>query len=150
MPSFRRRSVANASLEQVRALDAGEGQRVPLLDEVLDAFGSALPFNLELKTGPQGPYAGLAAIAIEAASSRSLLAQTLFSSFSDEVLAELRTLAPDAPVGVLVSPRAPGGWQERALRVAATAVNFHRLPGHARGRRGRPRRGPRRQRLHGR
>ena len=35
--------IAGASLSEVRALDAGDGQPVPTLDEVLDRFGSASP-----------------------------------------------------------------------------------------------------------
>ena len=117
--------VADASLAEVRALDAGEGQQVPLLDEVLDAFGAVLPFNLELKTSPRGPYPGLAALAVEAAESRGILSRTLFSAFSDAVLAELRQCGPTAPLGVLVSPRDPSGWLARAERVQAVAVNLH-------------------------
>ena len=58
--------IADASLADVRALDAGGGERVPLLDEVLDAFGPRIPLNLELKQSGRGPYPGLEAIALEA------------------------------------------------------------------------------------
>ena len=41
-------------------LDAGGGERVPTLDEVLDAFGQRIAFNLEIKCEPdRGPYPGL-------------------------------------------------------------------------------------------
>ena len=43
--------IAAATLAEVRALDAGGGERVPTLDEVLDRFGERIPFNLELKRG---------------------------------------------------------------------------------------------------
>ena len=50
-------AVGDASLAEVRALDAGEGQQVPLLDEVLDAFAAVLPFNLA-QGQPAGSLSG--------------------------------------------------------------------------------------------
>jgi glycerophosphoryl diester phosphodiesterase len=119
--------VADASLAEVRALDAGGGERVPTLDEVLDAFGAAIPFNLEVKTGTKGPYPGLEQLALRALEARGLLDRTLFSSFSDAVLAELRRLSPAARLAALVSPRAPEQAIERAQAVGAEAVNPHFL-----------------------
>ena len=119
--------IADATLDEVRALDAGAGERVPLLDEVLDAFGEALPFNLELKASTRGPYAGLEGLALQAATERGILPGTLFSSFFDPVLVRLRELSEDARIGVLVSPRAPERWLERAQAVGACAVNFHTI-----------------------
>jgi glycerophosphoryl diester phosphodiesterase len=119
--------IADATLEEVRALDAGEGQRVPLLDEVLDGFAALLPFNLELKASSRGPYPDLEQLAISAAEAHCILDQTLFSSFFDPVLVGLRRESEAAQLGVLVSPRAAGSWLERAAAVGAVAVNFHRL-----------------------
>jgi glycerophosphoryl diester phosphodiesterase len=119
-----RGEIAQATRDEVRALDAGDGERVPLLDEVLDRFGARIPFNLELKCPPEGPYPGLERLALEAVTARGLLPRTLFSSFSDRVLATLRELAPQARLGVLVSPRAPERWRERARAVGAEAVHL--------------------------
>ncbi len=115
--------IADATLAAVRALDAGGGERVPTLDEVLDAFGARIPFNLEIKRGTNADYEGLEEIALEAAVCRDLLPQTLFSSFFDSVLGRLRQRSPDARLAVLVSPRAPDRWLERARAVRAEAVN---------------------------
>jgi glycerophosphoryl diester phosphodiesterase len=117
--------IVDASLEEVRALDAGEGQRVPLLSEVLDEFSSTLPFNLELMASSRGAYPDLEKLAVSAAVEHDILDQTLFSSFYDPVLAGLRRCSGGAHLGVLVSPRAAQGWLERAASVAAVAVNFH-------------------------
>lgn len=116
--------IADASLEHVRGLDAGDGECVPLLDEVLDRFGHRIPLNLEFKVGTRGPYAGLERETLAAVESRGLLSQVLFSSFSDEVLATLRAQSRQARIGVLVSDREPGGWEHRAEAVSAEAVNF--------------------------
>ena len=119
-----RGEIADASLAEVRSLDAGGGERVPTLDEVLDGFGARIPFNLELKQSTRGPYAGLVPETLKRVESRGLLGATLFSSFYDPVLAELRERSPGARIGVLVSSRAPEGWRERAHRFGAEAVNF--------------------------
>jgi glycerophosphoryl diester phosphodiesterase len=119
-----RGEIADATCAEVRALDAGDGERVPLLDEVLDRLGKRIPFNLELKCGSQGPYPDLERAALAAVSARDLLPDTLFSSFSDRVLETLRGLSPAARIGVLVSGEAPQRWRERARAVAAEAVNF--------------------------
>lgn len=41
--------VTRFTLEQLRALDAGNGQKIPLLREVLDLVDKKVPINIELK-----------------------------------------------------------------------------------------------------
>jgi glycerophosphoryl diester phosphodiesterase len=115
--------IADATAEQVRGLDAGDGERVPLLDEMLDAFGKRIPFNLELKRATRGPYAGLAEVAWQALSERGLAGQTLFSSFYDPDLQRLREIAPQARVGLLISRRYPQRALERARSLGAEALH---------------------------
>jgi glycerophosphoryl diester phosphodiesterase len=118
-----RGEIGAASLAELRGLDAGAGERVPTLDEVLDAFGARIPFNLELKQGSGGPYAGLPSRAVEGVLARGLLGRTLFSSFYDPVLHELRGLSADARIALLLSRRSPQSWPERARALGAEAVN---------------------------
>jgi glycerophosphoryl diester phosphodiesterase len=118
-----RGEIADATIDEVRALDAGGGERVPTLEEVLDRFGSRVPFNLELKRGSRGDYPGLEAAALEAVERRGLLGDTLFSSFFDPVLARLREQSPSARIGFLLSPRDPDRPLERARAVGAEALN---------------------------
>lgn len=115
--------VANASLGEIRALDAGDGERVPTLDEMLDGFGSRIAFNLELKRATDRDYAGLEAQALDAVVSRGLLARTLWSSFYDSVLARLRAQASDARIGLLISRRYPVRIFERARELGAEAIH---------------------------
>jgi glycerophosphoryl diester phosphodiesterase len=115
--------IAAATLAEVRALDAGGGERVPTLDEVLDRFGERIPFNLELKRGSSATYEGLERAALDAVRERGLLEQTLFSSFFDPVLERLRALAPEARLARLFSPRDPERPLERARAVGAEAIN---------------------------
>lgn len=118
-----RGEIADATLQQVRALDAGGGERVPLLPEVLDELGAKIPFNLELKVGARGPYAGLEAAALAEVERRGLLARTLFSSFYDGVLAELRAQSAAARIALLISRRSEHDWARRARELRAEALN---------------------------
>ena len=118
-----RGEIADASLAEVRALDAGGGERVPLLDEVLDRFGPRIAFNLELKRGTRGEYPQVEAEALAAVESRRILARTLFSSFYDPVLARLRELSAAARIALLLSPQDAERPLERARRLGAEAIN---------------------------
>lgn len=123
--------IGERSLAELKTLDAGKGGEspatIPTLDEVLDSFGGKIPFNLELKWSPDGPYPGLEAAAVAAVEERGLLDQTLFSCFEDSILGELRRISPEARLAVLVDPRQPdpGRMVERARAVRAEAVNPH-------------------------
>lgn len=118
-----RGEIADAEAADVRALDAGGGESVPTLDEVLDRFGGRIPFNLELKRGKHRRYEDLEAVALAAVERRGLLASTLFSSFDDPTLAALRRLSPRARLALLVSARTVERAVERALALGAEAVN---------------------------
>jgi len=118
--------VADATLKEIRRLDAGGGEAVPTLQEVLDAFGGRIPFNLELKRGSRAEYPGMEAAAVEEVVGRGLLEETLFSSFFDPVLRELREISPEARIALLVSPKFPQGAIERAQKIGAEALNPER------------------------
>jgi glycerophosphoryl diester phosphodiesterase len=115
--------IADASWDEIRALDAGGGERVPSLPEVLDEFGAQIPFNLELKVSSRGPYPGLEAATLAEVERRDLLARTLFSSFYDPVLAELRRQREAARIALLISRRSDAAWPRRARSLGAEALN---------------------------
>ena len=118
-------AVGAADLASVRRLDAGDGQPVPTLDEVLDRFAPRIPFNLELKTRDSGAaYPGLEQATLEAVEARGLLSKTLFSCFDDGVLGRIRGLCPEARVALLVSPRTAGREVARALALGSEALNL--------------------------
>lgn len=115
--------VGDYTMAELRALDAGEGQRIPTLDEVLDAFAARIPFNLELKIGTERAYRGMERVALDAARARGVLARTLYSSFYDGVLRVLRDEAPEARIAVLVDWKHPERMFERAIEHRAEAIN---------------------------
>lgn len=115
--------IADATLAAVRALDAGGGERVPTLDELLDGWGDRIPFNLELKQGRRGPYLGMEAASLDAVERRGLAARTLFSSFYDPVLAALRAASREARIALLISRQYAVRIFERAEALGAEAIN---------------------------
>jgi len=115
--------VGEASLAELLTLDAGGGERIPTLDDVLDAFGDRIPFDLELKWGRHGLYEGLEAAVLDAVERRGLLDRTLLSCFHAPVLETLRRAAPAARLALLVSRHRPDGALERARSLGAEAVN---------------------------
>ncbi len=127
--------ISEVSLGELRAisLSAFEARgsdkpyrEIPILEEVLDQFGDVIPLNLEIKTATEErPYPGLQKMVLDQVIERGLLEQTLISSFSDDVLGELRDLCPAARLGVLIDPRAPEGIFERADAVEAESINPH-------------------------
>jgi glycerophosphoryl diester phosphodiesterase len=117
------REIRAADLAQIQSLDAGDGETVPTLDEVLDRFGSQVAFNLEIKAGSDGAYPGMEAAALRAVERRGILASTLFSSFCDDVLGRLHALSSQARLAVLVSARCPAGALARARAAGAEALN---------------------------
>jgi len=123
--------IADTTLEEMRGLDAAHGWEesavVPTLDEVLDAFGAAIPFNLEIKWSSEGDYPGLEDATLAALEARGLGPSILFSSFRDSVLRRLREAWPEARLGTLVDPRRPERTLERAEATRSEAINPHFL-----------------------
>jgi glycerophosphoryl diester phosphodiesterase len=119
--------IADVCWAELQQLDAGEGERVPCLDEVLDRFGESIPFNLEIKTAERGRYPGLEDAAVSAVEDRAILERTLFSSFDDRVLAAVRRRSADARIGLLLSPGDSQRAIARAQQLGAEAINPHVL-----------------------
>jgi glycerophosphoryl diester phosphodiesterase len=115
--------IADADLATIRSLDAGGGEQIPTLDEVLDGFGARIPFNLEIKRGSACEYPELERQTLAAVEMRGLLGVTLFSSFYDGVLGRLRAQSPRARLAVLVSARHSERIFERAAAIGAEAIN---------------------------
>jgi glycerophosphoryl diester phosphodiesterase len=94
--------VAKSSLNYLRSLDAGQGEKIPFLEEVLDLCCGAAGLNIELKGG--GTAAPVAAILSDRVQ-RGIcqLDQLLVSSFHLLQLLKFKRLAPEIPRGVLVT-----------------------------------------------
>ncbi|HSG88898.1 MAG TPA: glycerophosphodiester phosphodiesterase family protein, partial [Pseudomonadales bacterium] len=112
--------VAETPLAAVRQVDAGDGQRVPLLTEVLDLVGETVLLNIELKgVATAGPVVDLLR-ARGADPQRYLL-----SAFDHAELHAARAAAPEFPRGALFG-RLEGDPVSAARAVDAVSVNLAR------------------------
>lgn len=109
-----------ASLAHLRGLDAGDGERIPLLDEVLDAVAGRVPLNIELKgAGSAGPTVDLLRARAEPS------AGILLSAFDHRELEAARAAAPEYPRAALFG-RMARNPVEAAAALEAVAINIHR------------------------
>lgn len=104
-----RRGVGAMTWPELSRLDIGAwfsarfaGERVPLLEEVLDLFRGKAELQLELKQ-PVRPYRGMVRRVAELLASRpEWSGKVVVSSFHHRSLFEFRSLAPAARLGYLV------------------------------------------------
>jgi glycerophosphoryl diester phosphodiesterase len=86
--------VADLSYDQLKQFDAGFGEPVPLLSDVLDQFGARCLLNIELKD------AGISPDVKKLVLERRLERQVIVSAFD---WTELPPLAPEIPIALLAS-----------------------------------------------
>ena len=92
--------VADRSLAYIRSLDAGEGEKIPLLGEVMDLISGRAGINIELKGDRTAlPVAALLSERIRDGGWKP--ERILVSSFSHTELAEFKARCPDIPIGAL-------------------------------------------------
>ncbi|MFD7406620.1 glycerophosphodiester phosphodiesterase [Streptomyces sp. NPDC059866] len=112
--------VAEKTLAELRALDAGQGERIPVFKEVLDAVDA--PLQAEIKD-----VAAARALA-EVMRERDLVERIEVSSFHDEAIAEIARLLPGVRTA-LIGSRYGTDIVERAVEAGAATVclNIRRL-----------------------
>ena len=105
--------VRERTLAELKELDAGRwfdpayaGQRIPTLQEVIDAVGHRLLLNIELKTASWQDD-GLAGAVVQAIGDNHLLDRAIVSSFNPLALRSVVKLAPQIPIGLLYAPGLP-------------------------------------------
>ncbi|MFD5624757.1 MULTISPECIES: glycerophosphodiester phosphodiesterase [unclassified Streptomyces] len=113
-------AIAEKTLGELRALDAGRGERVPVFEEVLDAITT--PLQAEIKD-----VAAARALA-EVMHRRDLVGQVEVSSFHDEAVDEITRLVPGVRTALIAS-RYGTDVVDRAVDVGAATVclNIRRL-----------------------
>lgn len=107
--------VADKTVAELRELDAGQGERIPLFEEVLDAVGS--PLQAEIK---DVKAADELARVIHA---RDAVGRVTVSSFHEEALARISSLVPGVRT-VLVASHWDSGIADRATAVGAHALSL--------------------------
>ncbi|MBZ9639307.1 glycerophosphodiester phosphodiesterase family protein [Streptomyces sp. PSKA30] len=112
--------VAEKTLAELRVLDAGQGERIPVFEEVLDTVDA--PLQAEIKD-----VAAARALA-EVMRERDLVERIEVSSFHDEAIAEIARLLPGVRTALIAS-RYGTDIVERAVEAGAATVclNIRRL-----------------------
>ncbi|MFE5209425.1 glycerophosphodiester phosphodiesterase [Streptomyces sp. NPDC056600] len=113
-------AIAEQTLEELRALDAGSGERVPVFEEVLDAVTA--PLQAEIKD------AAAAQRLAEVLLRRDLVERVEVISFHAEAVEEIARLVPGVRTA-LVASRYDAEVVDRAVRAGARtmSLNIRRL-----------------------
>lgn len=112
--------VMDQTFEYLRSLDAGEGERIPTLEEVCETIGPHIGLNIELKgPGTAAPVATLIASLVERGWDRSAF---LVSSYKEDELRQINQINPDIQLGVLRDKHLDDALQ-LALEIGALSIN---------------------------
>lgn len=95
-------AIADKTLEELRALDAGRGERIPVFEEVLDAV--SVPLQAEIKD------AAAARLLADVMLRRDLVDRVEVISFHDEAIVEIARLVPGCGPPWSRSTTAPRSW----------------------------------------
>lgn len=93
--------LCDQSFEYLRSLDAGQGERIPTLEEVCVLIGGRAGLNIELKgPGTAEPVAALIPTLVKGGWRKDAL---LVSSFNHQELFDMRSLDPCIQLGVITA-----------------------------------------------
>jgi len=113
-------SVAQLSLHQLRELDAGKGERIPTLREVLELVaGRPLILNIEVKVP------GIGRQVLDLVHGYEAEHQVIISSFLYPVLTEIRQLDQEITTGLLYMHQELGDPVKIAKELEANALHPH-------------------------
>ncbi|UQA96678.1 glycerophosphodiester phosphodiesterase [Streptomyces halobius] len=108
--------IAERTLAELRELDAGRGERIPVFEEVVEAVRAPLQAEIKDVAAAQTLAAVMRA--------RDLTGRVDVISFHDEALAAIRTLLPGVRTA-LVGDRYGADIVDRAQAVGATMVSLN-------------------------
>lgn len=114
--------VEQVQFDYLRGLDAGMGQQIPTLREVLRSVKGRVPLNVEIKSAG-GTGARIASALREAMDQGWNASQFLVSSFHLPELYEFRQAAPEIPIAALICG-IPLNWAACATELGAQALNI--------------------------
>lgn len=113
--------IGEMDLSGIRTLDSGEGEGVPILEEVFELVDRTVRINIELKEpGTAGPVHNLIQHYVN--ENGWSLDDFIISSFHHNELVTFRKLNPDIDISVLFY-RMPNNYYKYAERVNAFAIN---------------------------
>ncbi|MFC4992965.1 glycerophosphodiester phosphodiesterase [Rubritalea tangerina] len=110
--------IGDLGLDRLRELDAGGGEKVPFIEEVLDVCEGKVGVNIELKGK------GVAEAVVNMLEGRRWEDEVIVSSFDWEMLKRVREMHDSVPIAVLFSKaREWEGAIQQALSLGARWVN---------------------------
>jgi glycerophosphoryl diester phosphodiesterase len=107
-------AIGDFTLAELRELDAGEGERIPVFEEVVEAVRT--PLQAEIKDR------AAARVLVGIINELGLHERITVISFHDDALREVRMLLPEMPL-VLVTGRSTPTAPERAVELGAVMVS---------------------------
>ena len=115
--------VKSKTLEELKSLDAGEGQRIPTLEEVFEQFGGRLIINVELKNYAS-IFDSLPFKVARLVKNHQLEESVIISSFNPFNLPRFHKKLPEVPVGLLTQPKTAKKWIWRLFDYDALHPHF--------------------------
>ena len=111
------------SLDELRRLDAGKGEKIPFLEEVIGMVGQEYLVNVELKGARTG--CAVARVLLEHVDEKGWNpGQFLVSSFNESELLDFRERAPGFRIGVLATEASVEESLGKAIQLNAFSVNL--------------------------
>lgn len=115
--------VKDMTREELKTLDAGQGQKIPSLDEVLDHFGGQIFINIELKN--YGSVFDALPIKVAAlVKKHGLEKSVMVSSFNPFNLPRFGNRVPEVDVGLITLPNKAKNWVWRLFDYDALHPHF--------------------------
>lgn len=126
--------VRDFTTTQLSRMDAGKwfsksfaGERVPLLEEVLDATVGRCRLNIELKTHG-GRYPGMERRVVELLYEKELQFDTVITSFDQQALRTVRELTAEVRTGLITEVAPPSlAGDLRALGASFLSIGYKRV-----------------------
>ena len=117
-----RGALLDCGFDTLRALDAGQGEQIPTLEEALELIEQRVVVNVELKTA-DGTGEAVAAVLRNYIASGWPTENFLVSSFHLPELWEFKQLAPEIPVAALIAG-VPLDFAACAVELRAVSLNI--------------------------
>ncbi|MEA3408315.1 MAG: glycerophosphodiester phosphodiesterase family protein [Chloroflexota bacterium] len=111
-------AIRDLMFEEIRSLDAGEGERVPTLAEVLEVMKNKAILLIELKGE------GVEEQAVQTVKDMAMEDQVVFTSFHLDRIRRVKRLAPSLEVGAIFA-EPPGDVCQRALDAGAASIGIY-------------------------
>ena len=122
-------NICDYSLEEIRQLDAGQGERIPLLNEVIQMAREAqIRLCVEIKGRTEAEELAIAESVIRELETSDFLSQAIVTSFSSQALLRVKAIQPEVSTMLDPSPQdgslTPRQICEQALRAGANCVSY--------------------------